>query len=353
MKKIGIIAEYNPFHAGHAYQIRALREQYPDACIIVVMSGHFVQRGEPAIYDPHERASVALENGADAVFQMPICYSTASAADFADCGVQMLHGLGCDAISFGIEDNSIEELIKLAKTEGDSDELKKLLKEGYSYPAAVAKAFGLSLSGNNILAVEYIKSIYRNGYDMEVIPVNRIGHKYNDDTFDENYPSASAIRKILLADDADGCIGPDDFMPYINAVLSRLISESADLTQYMDVSEEIANRIKNTPLLSTSWEEYVLKLKTRQYTFSRIARCLIHILLNIKEKSGTYCLLLGFRKDCPDIFNNVSIPIISKAADFKEELATEAFAAKLWNQIYCAKHHAELPDFYAAQVIRM
>ena len=351
MKKIGIIAEYNPFHAGHAYQINSLRQMHPDAAIVVIMSGHFVQRGEPAIFDPYVRTETALENGADAVFMMPVSYSTASAEEFASCGIEMLTKLGCEAVCFGIEgDAELEELKNIAGLSASSEKLKEYLRSGMSYPAAMSKAFGFNkLDGNNILAVEYLKAIERQKAPLEPIAIKRIGHGYNDSEFDEEYASALAIRKVLLRDEADDAIGPDDLVPFLRSVIVRLNHEDADFTQYLDVSEEIANRIRKEDFFRCTFEETVIALKSKQYTYSRISRCLIHILLDIKKHEPIAYQLLGFKKDSTEILKGLDI--ISKAADHKQETSQEAFASAVYSQIYEEKFKKSLPNFYSHSVI--
>lgn len=228
MKAVGIIAEFNPFHNGHEYIIREARRITGAEYCIVVMSGDFVQRGEPAICDKYLRTRMALNAGADAVFEIPVPYATGSAEIFAEAGIKLLTGLGCvDYVAFGSECADIDAIMSCAETlvnEPDiyRETLKAELKKGSSFPAArqvaltatamssgsglTPEAAAIIKSPNNILAVEYCKAIYRlwsaHGDTLHVpspVTVKRIGNDYNDSSLSESeYSSATAVRASLL-----------------------------------------------------------------------------------------------------------------------------------------------------------
>ena len=424
MSIVGITAEYDPFHAGHAYQIRRARELSGADHVVVLMSGFFTQRGEPAIYDPYRRTRAALEGGADAVFMMPVSASTASAEGFASCGIRTLSGLGCDAVSFGVEtgkkaggpaeERSEDSLVRTvdaiqkAAEAGlcDNDDfgltLRQLLKEGKTYPEAMAAAMGDGYADiftpNNILAVEYMKALRRigpecpggsgdskdsryprmaegdmkdSGYPlMKAVPVERIGHGYADDTYDSEdsgYPSASALRKHLKETGAGDTVTADGLVPMLDAVVTRLLHEGRDLTEYADVSPEIAGRIAHVGFIRCrTWEEAVLSVKTRQYTYARISRCLMHILLDIKKDGsrtgGALCgrtsgdtasyvppLLLGFRRSSSEVLSELTGRFVSKPADAADILAADAYAADIYGRLCYAQTGTELPSLYASQ----
>ncbi|WP_127148582.1 nucleotidyltransferase family protein [Veillonella sp. VA139] len=246
MNTIGIIAEYNPFHKGHAHQLQELRRAYPDATLLIVMSGDFVQRGTPAIFSKFHRAQWAIMGGADIVFELPSMFAVSSAEYFASGGVRLLHALGCDAISFGASHTDVEELVSIAKVldhPSTQESLRTLLGQGYSYSTALRKAIQLyhstntSLntdnsfgqnsesniisetkqpsSGNNsleksnhmsmlntdpniILGIEYIRALHRYHIELDIIPVKRTSSHHNP-TLGDSFPSGTALRNAIYA----------------------------------------------------------------------------------------------------------------------------------------------------------
>lgn len=245
MNTIGIIAEYNPFHKGHAHQLQELRRKYPDSTLLVVMSGDFVQRGTPAIFSKFHRAQWAIMGGADIVFELPSMFSVSSAEYFAAGGVRLLHALGCDAISFGASHTQVEELVSVAKTldhPSTQESLRSFLEQGYSYGTALRKAAQLfhSVSSsstedflvqnisdtvlsptkqlssednvlensnhihildtdpNTILGIEYIRALHRYHIKLDIIPVKRTSSHHNP-TLDGSLPSGTALRSAIYA----------------------------------------------------------------------------------------------------------------------------------------------------------
>lgn len=218
MNTIGIIAEYNPFHKGHAHQLEGLRQKYPEATLLVVMSGDFVQRGTPAIFSKFHRAQWALMGGADIVFELPSMFAVSSAEYFASSGVRLLHALGCDAISFGANHTQVEELVSIAKAldhPSTQKSLGTLLGQGYSYGTALRKAVqglhleinGLETSNhmsildsdpNTILGIEYIRALHRYHIGLDIIPVKRTSSHHNP-TLDDSFPSGTALRNAIYS----------------------------------------------------------------------------------------------------------------------------------------------------------
>ncbi len=375
---LGITAEYNPFHAGHAYHLRESLARTGAEHAVVVMSGFFVQRGEPAVYDPYLRARMALEAGASAVFLLPAAASCASAEEFAGTAVGMLASLGCGWISCGTETEDREALLRAAKLleqepEQYRESLKASLKEGLNFPAAreaaLEEAAGaetarLLRGPNNILAVEYLKAVLKNGYGMEPVFIRRRGSGHDRAGTDGDCPSARALREELLRRKAPGALSPDDILPFLQAVLDRLVHEGADLTVFRDVSPEISVRLQRADLREADWETLVRSLKTRNYTYTRIARCLLHILLDIRrvpesakpaEKTvpaaGRMPQLIGFRRDREDVLGMLDCGIVSKPADHREALAQEAYAAQVYNAAYYSRFREKLPDFFSRQIV--
>ena len=234
MKTIGIIAEYNPFHKGHAHQLQELRREYPEATLLVVMSGDFVQRGTPAIFSKFHRAQWAVMGGADIVFELPSMFAVSSAEYFAAGGVRLLHALGCDAISFGATHTQVEDLISVAKAldhPSTQESLRTFLGQGYSYGTALRKAtqpfrsVNSSLSNddssgkntsenyslensnhmcildsdpNTILGIEYIRALHRYHIELDIIPVERTSSHHNPN-LDDSLPSGTALRNAIYA----------------------------------------------------------------------------------------------------------------------------------------------------------
>lgn len=234
MNTIGIIAEYNPFHKGHAHQLEGLRQKYPETTLLVVMSGDFVQRGTPAIFSKFHRAQWAVMGGADIVFELPSMFAVSSAEYFASGGVRLLHALGCDAISFGTSHTQVEELVSIAKAldhPSTQESLRTLLGQGYSYGTALRKAIqqyysvstsmntndasGKNTSENNsletsnhmsildsdpntILGIEYIRALHRYHIGLDIIPVKRTSSHHNP-TLDDSFPSGTALRNAIYS----------------------------------------------------------------------------------------------------------------------------------------------------------
>ncbi|MBR4164635.1 MAG: nucleotidyltransferase family protein, partial [Lachnospiraceae bacterium] len=208
MRIVGVICEYNPLHTGHRYHLEQARTG-ADA-VIAVMSGDFVQRGEPAVCDKYARAEMALRAGADAVIELPPVYSTGSAEVFARGGIQLLNACGCiDELCFGAECGQLESLRRAAALSADEafgSRLREALRRGQSFAAACAEAAesldpeaAALLSGpNNILAVEYLKALEATGSRIEARAVRRRGASYGEkDLPDKGFASAAAVRKAL------------------------------------------------------------------------------------------------------------------------------------------------------------
>ena len=205
MKTIGIIAEYNPFHKGHTHQLQELRREYPDATLLVVMSGDFVQRGTPSIFSKFHRAQWAVMGGADIVFELPSMFAVSSAEYFAAGGVRLLHALGCDAISFGAVHTQVEELVSIATTldqPSTQESLRTFLAQGYSYGTALRKAIHpidiLDADPNTILGIEYIRALHRHHIELDIIPVKRTS-SHHSPTLGDSLPSGTALRNAIYA----------------------------------------------------------------------------------------------------------------------------------------------------------
>jgi predicted nucleotidyltransferase len=289
----GIICEYNPLHLGHAKQLSHIRQSDPDGGIVCLMSGNYVQRGMPAIFDKSFRAAAAIDCGADLVLELPVTAALSSAEGFAAEGVRIL-GAFCDQISFGAEDPDPDKLIKAAEvllSPVFSLHLKKELSEGLSFPAARQNAVEkLGMDGallakpNNILAVEYCKAILSQNSKMKPIPIGRPGD-YNSTVPNPDDPSATAVRQCI----ADG----KNWLSYIpspaqkrfqnapvhsltygqRAVLGRLWTMTDSEYETLPYGSEGLWRklMKNARQLATI-EEILTATKSKRYTRTRLDR---------------------------------------------------------------------------------
>ncbi len=333
MKTAGIIAEYNPFHNGHKYHIEQTRKITDADCIITVISGSFVQRGEYALCDKWARANMALSGGADLVVELPCVYSCQSAEYFAKGAVSILESLKCDYLSFGTEADNIEEIEKTAYLlkNPDSKLVKKLetgLKDGVSYPKALSDALDNNTidTPNNVLGIEYIKHIKK----MKPVAVKRKGSQH------DGSGSASDIREKILS-----CKNIDNLIPktsaeilknakfadkkvFDNLILYKLRTMSAEqLKNVPYVSEGLENRILEKCHQCTNLDDLQNSIKTKRYTMARIRRILTNALLDITKEDITkppqYIRILGMnttgKQILADLRENTEIPIISKVAD--------------------------------------
>ncbi len=350
MSVIGIVCEFNPFHNGHKYLIDSVKQQ--GDVVVCVMSGNFVQRGEPAIFPKDIRVKAALMNGADIVLELPFVYATSSAESFAYNAVKILDSFGCDKIAFGTEDSSIEELNKIVDILTDEKfdiELKKCLETGESYPSARQSALKLFVNDsdislpNNILAIEYIKAIRKLNSNITPACVNRVGADYNDDFAVDNFASATHIRSLIYSNESFDNFVPNNIIElYKNAIsegkilskdkynLSSLsllrsrIYESSNNTGNM--SEGIENRINEAICNCVSLEEIYDFVKTKRYTHSRIRRTVLCYQFDITNDDLStdvaYCRLLGFNKNCKDFIGRLAsgcrLPFVVRHSDISK-----------------------------------
>ncbi|MEI6579687.1 MAG: nucleotidyltransferase family protein [Eubacteriales bacterium] len=350
----GIVAEYNPFHKGHAYQLEQTR-QAGATHTIAVMSGNFVQRGEPAIALKQARTKMALANGVDIVIDLPIPWATANAGTFALGAISLLNALGCvDMLSFGSESGDLNLLKSAAKAvaskQVNNETIKKHLTDGSCFAsareAAVREHFGdevanILKSPNDTLAVEYIRAI--NLLDSKMIPfaVKRLGAGHDEIAADGLFASASQIRKSLLeykafqqylpkatveilAKEIEVGRAPADYKRLETAVLCALRSLSAkQIANAPDISEGIENRIFDAARFATSLEQLFSLAKTKRYSHARIRRIVLHSFLGIKaiDSGGCppYIRILGVNLKGRELLRiarkTATLPVVMKAAD--------------------------------------
>ncbi len=359
MKITGIIAEYNPFHNGHKYQLQKARE-VSDA-VVVIMSASFVQRGEVAITDKWTRAKMALMGGADLVLELPVIYSLNTAQKFAYGATHMLNRTGViDTLCFGSECGDIDKLKSAAKALIDeppevSQKIKEYISEGMSFPSARAKAFcdvlddDILSNPNNILAVEYIKALYELKSSIEPFTIKRYGAGYNDTEVYKNIASATAIRQMVIKGEDVKDYMPDTefdvYFPFLldGAVIANLrMMGTQKLAQINDVNEGLENRIKEAAMQATTVDELCNMVKTKRYPMSKIKRIVYSSLLGITkevaQEKPDYIRVLGMnntgKEILRDIKNKSDLNIITKVSDYKGDnivfkkdiLATDIFS---------------------------
>lgn len=343
MRTVGIIAEYNPFHTGHAYHLQKAREVSGADFTVVVMSPDFVQRGEPAVFDKYTRTRLALMGGADLVVELPVCYACGSAEYFAEGAAALLNSLGAvDCLCFGSETDSAKAFLQTASVLSEEPEeyrrhLKERLKQGHTFPKARSMALEAYLTSkqqqpkkaaadcetnqgrgrllpesfletpNNILGVEYCKALKKLNASLTPIPVLRRGNGFHSHALDGSYCSATALRSAIKNDSGslaaplytyipDACrdlfqnacrytVSPDDFLPYLTQRL--LLANACD--DILDISGELSDRIARLryACIGQSWEEIVRLIRTKQMTETRIRRALLHLVLGITTESLT------------------------------------------------------------------
>jgi len=332
MEIIGVIAEYNPFHNGHIYHIKKIKEQFKDSIIIAVISTSFTQRGEISILNKWDKTKLALTYGIDLVVELPFSFATQSADYFAQGALKILNDLKITKLIFGSESNNITKLIKIANQQLQDQQLKTKLKDnlkkGQNYPTALAKATtNETLEPNDLLAISYIKEIIKNNYPIEPISIQRTNQYYSKTTKD-HILSASGIRNLqkekkditpyVPKEVLDKLYDIPDLFPYLKY---KILSEQENLTQYLGVTEGIEKRLLKQITNTHSYEEFITKIKTKRYTYNRLNRMLLHILTSYtKEKRKQikldYIRILGFNKNGQNYLKKIKkecpLPLITK-----------------------------------------
>lgn len=373
MRVVGIIAEFNPFHNGHKYLIDQIKSELQPDAIIAVMSGHFVQRGHPAMWDKWVRARCAVENGIDLVLELPVCFAVNSGEEFARGAIRILKGLNIVTdLAFGSETGDKDGLKKMALCLLSEDVLfsvyiKESLQTGLSYPAAYEKAFRLRFGketfsaeilrgANDILALEYVKQNHAQGSMFNVFPVKRKGIGHDRGHFVTEYASASVIRKQIKEKKSfsasrkgvtestfeicknEHFLSESDENRYFTIVRSALLLEDKKaIASLLSVSEGLENNFKQALIHSNSIEELIMSVKSKRHTHAKISRILIHSILKIDKKTYVkmkysdiaYGRVLGFNRKGAAILRILQdgrsqIPIYTNLNKIVAEHATDS-----------------------------
>lgn len=345
MDTIGIICEYNPFHNGHIYHLNKVKEMFPNSLIILVMSGNFTQRGIPSILNKWDKTEIALEYGIDLVIELPFVFATQGADIFAKGTISILKELKANYLVFGSESNNIEhleELVKISFNDNYQNKVKELLDQGYNYPTALNKAFGNDVNidtPNDLLAFSYIKEIIKQEANIKPISIKRT-NSYHDTKINSDISSATSIRKaieenkeyqnsipeITIEKLKNNTYIQEEYFKY----LKYKILSTSDLSIYQTVDEGIENRIKKYILEASNWDDLVLKIKTKRYTYNKINRMLTHILCSFTKEEANllneieYIRILGFnnkgKKYLNKIKKDVNTPIITNFKNNKSKM---------------------------------
>lgn len=381
MKATGIVVEYNPFHNGHKYHATEARRTTNADVIVAVMSGNFLQRGEPAFVDKWERTKMALLGGVDLVFELPYAFATAHAPVFAKGAVQILDAALCNAYCFGSEDGKVQpfeqslSLIQQAKIAYEQT-VKDAVQQGLSYPKALNEAYLLAVRSskqqlpvadltkpNNILGFHYMQAAQEIHSTMRAATIPRVVAGYHDDAIDGNsIASATGIRKSFFESNTLDAVEPffpdsthhhlkewhkksgtfgswESFYPFLRFTILREAPEQ--LTGIADIVEGIENLIYRAAAAHTTFEGFMSEVKSKRYTWTRIQRMLTHIFTRFtydkrdQIEAPSYLRLLGMTQQGRLYLNqhkkNFKLPLVSKAASFSDpSLAVDIHASDMY-----------------------
>ena len=371
MNVVGIIAEYNPFHKGHAYQIQKAKEQCGAEFAVVVMNGDFVQRGEPAIFDKYTRTKEALLGGADLIFELPVRFGLSSAGDFAMGGVLALNALPfVTHLCFGTETGDLTPLLQAATflcDEPDSyrTRVKHFVKQGILYPKArslaLAAESGLPTqtwdSPNNILGLEYCVALQKLHSKIKPFTIRREGQGYHDNDTPalSDFPSATFLRKQIRKAGEKENLSLSDF----SSLIGYSLLTAKDLCRIKDITPDLSDRIRNELPKYREINEFVKTIKNPSLTTGRIKRSFFQCLFDIEKEEPVmpYLRVLGMKKEASSLLSqkeNASCQILTKLAfdvpkmddTAKKLFAKDLLASDLYRQVFCHKYNQTLPNEY-------
>lgn len=362
MIKVGIIAEYNPFHNGHIYHLNKVKEMFPEASLILVLAGNFTQRGDVSVINKWDKAKIALDYGFDLVIELPFNIATSSASLYAKGAIDILNKLNCDYLVFGSETNDVSLFKNLVNITKDNEKYEKKVKyyldKGYNYPKACSLAlYDISKviidKPNDVLALEYVRSIINTNSKIKPVSIKRTNN-YHEEEITGNITSATSIRKNLKNKEIIKNTIPKESLKLINNVslndyfdyIKYEIISNDKLDEILDVDEGIENKLKKEIHNSKTVEELILNVKSKRYSYNRIKRMLLHILTNTKKDYDTkinYLRILGFNKKGTKILKEakkyIDVPIITKYkkeydALFKDDVKASMLYSLITNYDY-------------------
>lgn len=360
MEIIGIIAEYNPFHNGHLHHIEEIKRIYPNSIIILILSGYFSERGEISVLTKRQKTIIALNNNIDLVVELPFEFATQSADCFAKGSLSLLNHLQVKKLIFGSESNDIEQLTSQAKVQINNQKydalVKKYLQKGVNYPTALSNSTkdltGTTINTpNDLLAISYIKEILKNNYKITPITIKRTTN-YHETNSNEKITSATNIRKLIKEKKDFSKTVPElskyfidsnsiNYDKYFQLLKYKIITDT-NLKLYQTVDEGIENRLKKIIDNCNTIDELMNSIKTKRYTYNKINRMFLHILISLtkeraKKQEINYIRILGFSKTGRTYLNkikkNLEIPLITKVSKSNYELLELEFTVSKFYQL--------------------
>ncbi|WP_057915063.1 nucleotidyltransferase [Peribacillus muralis] len=379
MKACGLVVEYNPFHNGHVLHARKSREKTGADIVVAVMSGPFLQRGEPALVSKWTRAAMALQGGIDLVIELPYAFATQKAEIFAKGSISLLEYLGCDSFCFGSEDGRIEPFITANNVISDQSAafdaaVKSAMDAGNSYPASAAQAYQAIIKNegaldltkpNNILGKEYVSAALTNGFSIRPYTIKRVAAGYHDtDLSNDSIASATGIRKAIHEEQGKSLDSVSSYIPkptrigleqYLSSYRSlhdwemywpllkyRILSSSlSELAAVYEIEEGIEHRIQQMAKTAATFSQFMTALKTKRYTWTRLQRMCVHILTHTSKEQmanthlPAYIRLLGMNNKGREYLHTVKkdlpLPLISKLSAFqKQDIEMDIRAAQVY-----------------------
>ncbi|MBT2694702.1 nucleotidyltransferase [Bacillus sp. ISL-55] len=379
MKAVGVVVEYNPFHNGHLFHLQQAKKQSGADISIAAMSGNFLQRGEPALVSKWARTKMALEAGADIVFELPYRFATQHAETFAEGAVSILSAAGCDTLCFGSESGDLDAFNKtITFLEENNEKFQERIRfytgEGFSYPKSISLSFQslapdesfIDISRpNNILGLHYIQAIIRQKSSMKAKTITRKNAGYHDEHFaSATIASATSIRKALFGaageidnikqyvpestyeqlinyrDQYGGFHSWENYWPLLKYKL--LQSNPSEIGGFYEVEEGLENRLLAAAASSESFQQFMEYIKTKRYTWTRLQRVCLHILTNTRkdtmktnQKTANYLRLLGATEKGRSYLNTMkkdfSLPLVSKLSGFTDpDIELDIKASKIF-----------------------
>jgi predicted nucleotidyltransferase len=400
MQALGLVVEYNPFHNGHAYHVLQSKKETGADVVIAVMSGNFLQRGEPAIVDKWHRTQMALHGGVDLVIELPYVYSTAQAQQFAFGAIYLLEAMGCQQFAFGSESGKLEPFLNTYhiihdKQSDYNTQIQTAIKQGVSYPMALQHAYSSLIpeterhlyidlaQPNNILGFHYIEAAQSMNANIQPYTIERIEANYHDDIdYNKKIASATGIRKAMFQNQLY-----DEFLPTSSADILQQWQQQYDqfvqweafwpllqyailrqtpdqLTAFADVKEGLQFALLKHAANSSSYAEFIQNLKSKRYTWTRLQRMLTHIFTGITKQQlhqfehPQYIRLLGMTENGQRYISankkHISLPLISRVGKADNPmLQLDVHAANMYRLGMGQFTHKKISEDYQSPPIRV
>ena len=344
MKTIGIICEYNPFHNGHIYHINKIKEMYPDSTIILCLNGYFLERGDISIISKEDKTKIALDYGVDIVVELPLYYGIQSSDYFADAAIKILDAMGTDVLVFGSETNDIKYLENIVSKQNDIQ--LDSINNNLNYPAKLQQALNeKKISSNDLLGISYIKSIKKINSNIEPITIKRTNDFLDIDSNDSIISAQNIRGKIKEGINIDNYVPkkiPSMIVNIHEDVLYKMLAckvlTDCHLDEYLDVVEGLENKIRKEIIKHHNINDLILAIKSKRYTYTKIKRMIMHILLGIRKDediSLSYIHILGFNEKGKQYLNNKKkiIKLPTKVDKTSRMYEIEITGARLYDMI--------------------